>query len=63
MYRPEDFGLFALFVSLTAILGAIAKDRNELQSCCHHQTFFVLIVISCFFSPLVFAKGKHYVHR
>lgn len=30
IYTPEDFGLLALFVSITAVLGAIANGRYEL---------------------------------
>jgi O-antigen/teichoic acid export membrane protein len=30
LYTPEDFGLLAVFVALTAILGSIANGRYEL---------------------------------
>src|SRR5690606_7807845 len=30
MYSPEDFGVLALFVAITAILGSIANGRYEL---------------------------------
>jgi len=30
IYTPEDFGVFALFVSITSILGSIANGRYEL---------------------------------
>ncbi|MBU1619116.1 MAG: oligosaccharide flippase family protein [Gammaproteobacteria bacterium] len=30
IYRPEDFGVLALFVSITAILGAVANARYEI---------------------------------
>jgi len=30
LYTPKDFGLFALFISITAVLGSIASARYEL---------------------------------
>ena len=30
LYSPEDFGLFALFISITSIFGSIANGRYEL---------------------------------
>ena len=30
IYRPEDFGLYAIFVAIITILGSVASGRYEL---------------------------------
>ena len=64
LYSPEDFGLFALFLSITAVTGAIANGQYEQAVVLPKKdedalnivglSFFISIVISLLFLGLVF---------
>ena len=60
IYTPEDFGVFALFVSITSILGSIANGRYELAIMLPKKdedaiNIFVLgFIINVVFSSFIF---------
>lgn len=59
IYTPEDFGVFALFVAITAILGSIANGRYELAIMLPRKDenainiFALGFIITCFISMIL----------
>ncbi|RBQ29241.1 lipopolysaccharide biosynthesis protein [Aliarcobacter vitoriensis] len=59
IYTPEDFGVFALFVAITAILGSIANGRYELAIMLPRKDenainiFALGFIITCFISLIL----------
>lgn len=60
LYTPEDFGVFALFLSITAILSSVSNARYELAIMLPDKdedainVFSLCIIISFFFSILLY---------
>lgn len=60
IYRPEDFGVLALFMAITAVLGAIANGKYELAIMLPKSNIealnivYLSVIISSLFSLLLF---------
>ena len=59
IYTPEDFGVFALFIAITAILGTVANGRYELAIMLPKKDedainiFALGFIITCFISLIL----------
>ena len=59
IYTPEDFGVFALFIAITAILGTVANARYELAIMLPKKDedainiFALGFIITCFISLIL----------
>ncbi len=72
IYTPEDFGLFAIFIAMTAIFGSIVNARYDLAIMLPKKNedainlfalgFLITTIISSFFFVLVIIFNQNLVH-